>query len=155
VVLLRFISGADPQRWTDDEVRESFGHDPERWPLVTALQGDVSDNILGVPGIGPKRAVKLLERNAWDLEEALVEIPEHRDLVRMNFRLVNLREPLITIALPDLLALPKSGTEQGSELEKFFQDFELKTLGQRFRHGHLWTRPVLPGRSHRSERRTP
>ena len=42
-------------------VRERYGGlSPERQPDVKGLQGDTSDNIPGVPGIGAKTAVKLI-----------------------------------------------------------------------------------------------
>ncbi len=42
------------------EVEEKFGVPPERIVDYLALVGDATDNIPGVPGIGPKTAVKLL-----------------------------------------------------------------------------------------------
>ena len=42
-------------------VRERYGGlEPDRQPHVKALQGDSSDNIRGVPGVGVKTAVKLI-----------------------------------------------------------------------------------------------
>ncbi len=42
-------------------VRERYGGlEPDRQPHVKALQGDTSDNIRGVPGVGVKTAVKLI-----------------------------------------------------------------------------------------------
>lgn len=43
------------------EVRARFGVGPERVPDILALAGDASDNIPGVPGIGEKTAVRLMQ----------------------------------------------------------------------------------------------
>lgn len=42
-------------------VREKYGVGPEQIPDYLGLMGDASDNIPGVPGIGPKNATKLLQ----------------------------------------------------------------------------------------------
>lgn len=44
-----------------DGVYEKWGVTPEQVPDFLALQGDSSDNIPGVPGIGPKNATRLLQ----------------------------------------------------------------------------------------------
>lgn len=43
-----------------DEVLEKYGISPEQFTDYLGLMGDTSDNIPGVPGIGPKTASKLL-----------------------------------------------------------------------------------------------
>ncbi len=43
-------------------VEEKYGVSPEQIPDFLGLMGDSSDNIPGVPGIGPKTAAKLLQR---------------------------------------------------------------------------------------------
>ena len=45
-----------------DKVVEKYGVTPEQFPDYLGFMGDTSDNIPGVPGIGPKSASKLLER---------------------------------------------------------------------------------------------
>ena len=45
-----------------DQVMEKYGVTPEQFPDYLGLMGDTSDNIPGVPGIGPKSAQKLLEQ---------------------------------------------------------------------------------------------
>ena len=45
-----------------DEVYEKYGVTPDQFPDFLGLMGDSSDNIPGVPGIGPKTATKLLQK---------------------------------------------------------------------------------------------
>lgn len=54
--------------------REETGLEPAQWPDFQAIIGDSSDNIPGVPGIGPKGAAKLFERFA-----SVEEIAAHLD----------------------------------------------------------------------------
>jgi DNA polymerase I len=59
-------------------VRERYGIDPVQLPDYKALNGDPSDNIKGVPGIGQKTASKLLAQygTVERLLEAVSELPE-------------------------------------------------------------------------------
>lgn len=43
-------------------VKEKFGVEPSQIPDYLALIGDTSDNIPGIPGVGPKTAAKWLEK---------------------------------------------------------------------------------------------
>jgi DNA polymerase I len=45
-------------RITPEAVQERYGVSPERYPEVAALVGETSDNLPGVPGVGPKTAAK-------------------------------------------------------------------------------------------------
>jgi DNA polymerase-1 len=148
-VIRRFGPAGDkPDIWDAQRVLDELGFEPRCWPLVTALTGDVSDNVIGVPQIGPKRAVKLLARHDWDLDAALEEIPEHRELVLRNLLLVDLREvPLAKLNLPEALNLPLYATEQGADLAKFFATYQLAGLAAKYERGQLWSVPTMPGRS--------
>src|SRR5262249_44714186 len=44
-----------------EKVRERYGVPPQNVADILALMGDTSDNVPGVPGIGEKTAVKLLQ----------------------------------------------------------------------------------------------
>lgn len=46
---------------TADTFREKYGLEPPQFVDVLALMGDASDNVPGVPGIGEKTAIKLLQ----------------------------------------------------------------------------------------------
>ncbi len=51
---------SDVVLYTPEKVLEDFGVTPQQIPDLKGLMGDASDNIPGIPGIGPKTAVKLL-----------------------------------------------------------------------------------------------
>ena len=61
----------------DDKVRDRYGIDPVQMIDFKGLKGDTSDNIPGVPGIGEKTAVKLL--NTYGSMDAIYE---HLDEVK-------------------------------------------------------------------------
>jgi DNA polymerase I len=56
---------------TPEQVQERYGVRPDQIPDLKALKGDTSDNIPGVPGIGEKTAVKLL--NQFEHVETIYE----------------------------------------------------------------------------------
>ncbi len=84
------------------EVMEKFGVTPDKMIDVQALIGDPTDNVPGVPGIGPKGAAQLVNEFG-DLESVLAAAPamkpskrrdnliEHADKARISRELVTLR----------------------------------------------------------------
>ncbi|MEP2987525.1 MAG: DNA polymerase I [Parasphingorhabdus sp.] len=92
-------------------VEEKFGVGPEKLGDVLGLMGDTSDNIPGVPGIGPKTASKLINEYG-DIESVLEAAPgmkkskmqerlvENTELARLSRVLVTLKEDC---PLPDTL----------------------------------------------------
>jgi len=49
---------SDLMRMTPDAVHEKYSVKPEQYPELAALVGETSDNLPGVPGVGPKTAAK-------------------------------------------------------------------------------------------------
>jgi DNA polymerase-1 len=49
---------SDLARMTPAEVEEKYGVPPGRYPELAALVGETSDNLPGIPGVGPKTAAK-------------------------------------------------------------------------------------------------
>jgi len=75
-----------------EQVVEKIGVPPERVAEYLALTGDNIDNVPGVPGIGPQRAVEILNKYP-KLEEAVEQdkrIVEHKDLLSLSKNLVTL-----------------------------------------------------------------
>lgn len=60
---------------TDETFREAYGLEPPQFVDVLALMGDASDNVPGVPGIGEKTALKLLQEYG-SVEELLERAEE-------------------------------------------------------------------------------
>ena len=54
-------NGKQPVLYGSAEVEAKFGVPPKYIPDLKALTGDKSDNLTGVPGIGPKRASELIQ----------------------------------------------------------------------------------------------
>jgi DNA polymerase I len=59
-VLYAIRGVSELKRMTPDAVEEKYGVRPERYPDLAALVGETSDNLPGVPGVGPKTAAKWL-----------------------------------------------------------------------------------------------
>jgi DNA polymerase I len=84
------------------EVMEKFGVTPDKMIDVQALIGDSTDNVPGIPGIGPKGAAQLISEFG-DLDSVLAAAPamkpskrrdaliEHADKARISRDLVTLR----------------------------------------------------------------
>ncbi len=73
-----------------DAVRESFGIEPERMADVLGLAGDASDNIPGVPGIGQKTAVALMQQ--FGSMEGLYENVQSITRKKQKENLINFRD---------------------------------------------------------------
>lgn len=77
-VVLWDPSGKDEKLTTLDSFRESTGLEPSQWPDFQAVIGDSSDNIPGVPGVGPKTAEKIFSQfpTLDAIKENLETLPE-------------------------------------------------------------------------------
>ena len=87
-------------RMTDEAVLEKYGIHAKQYPDLAALVGETSDNLPGIPGVGPKTAAKWLQQYG-DLSTVLQSaeqitgkvgesLREHRELAVRNRRLNHL-----------------------------------------------------------------
>lgn len=120
------------------KVKEKYGIEPEQVVDYKAMMGDSSDNIKGVPGIGPKGALQLLETYG-----TLEGIYEHINEIKggLHDKLVAGKDDAffsqkmarIVTDVPngfkredtDLMTLDYLG------LDKFFEEMEMKSLRKR------------------------
>ncbi len=118
------------------EVIEKFGVTPEKMIDLQALSGDSTDNIPGVPGIGPKTAAQLLAEFG-DLETLLAragEIKQNKrrenliefaELARISRKLVTLVDDMELEIPPEDLTLEAT---DGPRLVAFLKAMEFTTL---------------------------
>ncbi|MEO0074155.1 MAG: DNA polymerase I [candidate division WOR-3 bacterium] len=124
------------KRFTPEAVREKLGVEPAMVPDLLALAGDSIDNVPGVPGVGPKRAQKILERFG-SLEAALTQderVREHAELARLSRELVKLRTDVDIDVRFDELA---PGRPDREALARIYQALEFKTLLRELEGGRV------------------
>src|SRR5262245_18996370 len=95
-----FKQGEPPQIQGLSAVKEKFGTDPVHVIDVLAIQGDSSDNVPGVRGIGPKGAVELIAQfgSVDALLERLSEVKgKAREKIEAGRELLLLSRELVTI----------------------------------------------------------
>src|SRR5687768_8576211 len=118
------------------EVIEKWGVPPEKMIDLQAMTGDSTDNVPGIPGIGPKTAAQLLEEFG-DLDTLLARageikqekrrqtIIDNADKARISRELVRLKNDVpMTDGLDDLV-LQKP---DGPKLIAFLKTMEFSTL---------------------------
>lgn len=123
-----------------DTIHREYGVEPNQMIDVLGLAGDASDNIPGVPGIGPKTAVTLVKRfgNMATLYDRLDEITakkQHENLEKykeqalLSRRLVTIDTgvPLEFAAEPLRVKSPDNGV-----LADLFKELEFRQLQEAF-----------------------
>lgn len=150
-------AGTPTDRWTQARIIEEMGCHPGYLNLALALAGDVSDNVIGVPRVGMKTAIKIIARHAQDATEFAGPITDiqsiesrvlgdpkiepYADRVRTNLALVDLRNPYgDAVPLP---AIPSfQPTTPGSVMYESFLSFldrhQMKSVQSRFYARTLW-----------------
>ena len=121
-----------------DGVREKFGVSPERMVDYLTLVGDTVDNIPGVPGVGPKTAVKWLDRYG-DLDTLVARSGEISgkigERLRESLDRLPLYRQLVTIdcgvTLPVTLDDLKPRSPDAATLRELYGRLELNSLLRR------------------------
>lgn len=123
-----------------EQVAEKFGVPPEQVRDVLALIGDTSDNVPGVPGIGPKTAAELVG-SFGSLEGVLQAAPtikqnkrretieQNAELARLSYTLIGLRED---VPLPLPLEALATRVPESETLMPFLQAMGFKSLLAKF-----------------------
>ncbi len=129
---------SDLARMTPDAVEEKYGVRPTSYPDLAALVGETSDNLPGVPGVGPKTAAKWIATYG-DLDGIVAHVDqikgkageslrEHLGQVLRNRRLNRLVTDLELPLVVDDLAVRPWDRE---EVHQVFDGLEFRVLRDR------------------------
>jgi len=126
--------------FTAEEILKQYNLPPLRLKEVMALTGDKIDNIPGVPGIGEKTAIKLLQQFG-SLDELLNRLEEVRperikknllafkEQIPLNLKLVSLADDVpLDISLSDL----RLRKQKRQVLKNLFEELEFRRLLDEF-----------------------
>ncbi|MEY3846570.1 MAG: hypothetical protein RJA66_837, partial [Actinomycetota bacterium] len=125
-------------RMDDAAVVEKYGIHAKQYPDLAALVGETSDNLPGIPGVGPKTAAKWLQAHG-DLAGVLAaadditgkvgeSLREHRELAVRNRRLNHLVRDLDFDFTQDDLLL---GGVDERQVREVFAKLHFKSLTER------------------------
>ena len=150
-VLLTKKGISDIKIYDEDAFKEEYGFEPIKLIDLKGLMGDTSDNIPGVPGVGPKTASKLLLEYG-SLEEVLENISkvsgkklqerlaENKDQAVLSKELatIELAVPGLQFDAKDYEILP-----QPQKMREFCQRYELNNVWKNFERIHGGSGPKV------------
>ncbi|MEY5023404.1 MAG: polymerase, partial [Actinomycetota bacterium] len=122
-------------RMDDAAVLEKYGVHAKQYPELAALVGETSDNLKGIPGVGPKTAAKWIQEygslqaildNADQISGKVGEsLREHKELAVRNRRLNHLLRDLeFEFSLDDL----ELGAVNEDQVKEVFAKLSFRTL---------------------------
>ncbi|UJR80667.1 DNA polymerase I [Sandaracinus amylolyticus] len=143
-----------------EETVEKMGVRPDQVRDYLSLTGDTSDNVPGVPGVGPKTAVQLLgayetldgiyaQVDAVEKKSIREKLIANKDKAYLSQQLVSLKDD---VAIDFDLERLRYGGADVPKLRQLFTDLELhrakdeleRTLGREVPRGALETAPSKP-----------
>jgi len=127
-----------------ESLKKTYGFEPVKFIDVMGLSGDASDNIPGVPGVGEKTAVRLIQEfGSFDaVFDRLEEIPQkklkenlksYRDEASLSRRLVTIDR---FVPLHDDIAQLRLGEPSEDALADIFRELEFRGLWDQFASRH-------------------
>ena len=133
--------------YTPERVKEEYGLPPQNYLQMKILLGDSSDNVPGVPKLGPKKLIKnfpeLVEEEKVTLNEILEKsekentgmysnVHNFKHQLLINEKLMDLHNPnlsaMMKLEADDVLQQPKSTMDKSKFLTMYQQDLLGNTI---------------------------
>ncbi|RLB27392.1 MAG: DNA polymerase I, partial [Deltaproteobacteria bacterium] len=129
-----------------DTIKQDYGIEPEQIIEVMALSGDSADNIPGIPGVGEKTAINLIQQfhsienlfeNTDKVTKASVKnkLEQFKEQGLLSKKLVTINNAVpIDVRIDDM----RLGPPKKDSLAEIFRELEFKSLIAKFsEHGEL------------------
>lgn len=136
-----------------DDVKELYGVPAHNLVFYRTFDGDKSDNIPGVRGVGPKTIVNkleflqnepleldtLLEKvSQMDDEKLKTKILENKDVLTLNYNLMQLSEPDISSSIKSNIRNIIDSPINGLNSFQFKKEFMIDKLYTAFKNVETW-----------------
>ncbi|MBC8375504.1 MAG: DNA polymerase I [FCB group bacterium] len=133
---VQIVNPKDNVVWTAKFVEENWGVPPEKIIDLLGLMGDASDNVPGVPGVGPKTAVKLIQEHGTMLElyekledvknpKLKLKLEENKEKALLSRELVTIKTDMDDMPSWDEIRIESMDIDAARSV---FQEFELFNL---------------------------
>ena len=130
---------SDYSLYDEAGIFERCGIEADRYPLLAALRGDVSDNLPGVPGVGEKTAAKLFAQYR-DFDELYLHLDDLTPKLRENLAAFESRARNNELVMRLVRDVPLDftldeltlGSWRRNEVVAFFDRFEMNGMRTRF-----------------------
>ncbi|MBW8173164.1 DNA polymerase I [Ornithinimicrobium sp. Arc0846-15] len=129
---------SDLARMTPDAVQEKYGVSPDEYSDLAAMVGETSDNLPGVPGVGPKTAAKWIAKfgGLTGIVDSAGELPgkagqAFRDHLENVLRNRKLNRLIRDLELPVSLADTERHQWDRDEVHRVFDGLEFRVLRER------------------------
>ncbi|NPA45460.1 MAG: DNA polymerase I [Chlorobi bacterium] len=131
--------GNDAQILGEKEICEKYGiENPEQVIDILAIWGDAADNIPGIPGVGEKTSMKLIQKykTVEEIYKHLNELKgKQKENVEKSKDLVKLSKELVTISQDVPVEFNEKDLEKNepdyNKLENIFKELEFGALAKR------------------------
>jgi len=149
IVVKPSIGQVEEDVYDVSRIIRTYGVSPERLPEIWALTGDTSDNVKGVPGIGDKTAISLIQKYgslSRVMESNEKKIQGHHNLVDIAYKVIYLDGSFATIPIPDTRFKPVQPGEFGADvLLSLFEEYDFHSTKVKWITGTLWKGNSLTG----------
>lgn len=72
-------------------------------PMLLAIAGDKSDNIIGVKGLGPVKTEKIIKQyNIENVNDIPQELFSEKDRIKLNFKLTSFKEQILRLTMSEM-----------------------------------------------------
>jgi DNA polymerase I len=132
--------GKDAEAYSAEMLEQFWGVPPRRLPLLRALEGDPSDGVPGLRGVGSVTALRMIRALGGSSPDDILPPGPARDQVTAWLSVMDLNDPPRAPEREDatgILDIAKTDWKHGNVLP-VLERYNMSSLAQRAKNGGLW-----------------